>query len=204
MVLIRYNHSMEKYIAFDCETGGLDTGISSLLSVYFVVFDRDFKVLGELDLKIKPDKGENYVVSAEALGINKIDLVKHDADPSTITKTQAKAALYNFLQTHNPDGKTKLIPVGHNIYFDQACVWANLISRSTWQKFCSYRLLDTGVILQFLKLTGHMPHEISGSLTSMIEFFGISIKGSLHEAKTDTVATVKCLRALLSAARNAR
>lgn len=195
---------MEKYIAFDCETGGLDTGISSLLSVYFVVFDRDFKVLGELDLKIKPDKGQNYVVTAEALDINKIDLVKHDADPSTITLTQAKSALYSFLQSHNPDGKTKLIPVGHNIYFDQGVVLAHLIGRGTWHKFCSYRLLDTGVILQFLKLTGHVPHDVTGSLTSIIEYFNIDVKGNLHEAKTDTVATVKALRALLKAARNGR
>jgi oligoribonuclease (3'-5' exoribonuclease) len=191
---------MEKYIAFDCETGGLETGISSLLSVYFVVFDRDFKVLGELDLKIKPDKGDHYQVTAEALGINKIDLVKHDADPSTLTLTQAKSALYTFLQSHNPEGKTKLIPVGHNIYFDQACVLAHLISRGTWHKFCSYRLLDTGVILQFLKLTGHVPHTVSGSLTSIIEFFNIPVNGEMHEAKTDTVATVKALRALLKAA----
>lgn len=197
---------MEKYIAFDCETGGLDTGISSLLTVYFVVFDRDFKVLGELDLKIKPDKGMNYVVSAEALGINKIDLVAHDADPATITLSQAKAALYSFLQTHNSDGKTKLIPVGHNIYFDQGVVLAHLISRGTWHKFCSYRLLDTGVILQFLKLTGHVPHDVTGSLTSIIEYFDIPVSGNMHEAKTDTVATVKALRALMKAgsSRNGR
>jgi len=191
---------MEKYIAFDCETGGLETGISSLLSVYFVVFDRDFKVLGELDLKIKPDKGMHYQVTAEALGINKIDLVKHDADPTTLTLTQAKSALYSFLQSHNPEGTTKLIPVGHNIYFDQGVVLAHLISRGTWHKFCSYRLLDTGVILQFLKLTGHVPHTISGSLGSIMEHFGIKATGEMHEAKTDTVATVKALRALLKAA----
>lgn len=204
MHLIQYNEGMVKYMAFDCETGGLDTGISSLLSVYFVVFDKDFRVLGELDLKIKPDKGENYIVTAEALNINKIDLVKHDADPATITKSQAKAALYSFLQDHNPDGTTKLIPVGHNVYFDQSCVLAHLMSRGTWHKFCSYRLLDTGVILQFLKLTGHVPVEISGSLTSIIEHFNIPVTGNLHEAKTDTVCTVKALRALLKAARNGK
>jgi oligoribonuclease (3'-5' exoribonuclease) len=191
---------MEKYIAFDVETGGLDTGVNSLLSVYFVVFDRDFKVLGELDLKIKPDKGDNYIVTAEALAINKIDLVKHNADQSTLTLSQAKAALYSFLQAHNPEGKTKLIPVGHNVYFDQACVWAHLISKATWHKFCSYRLLDTGVILQFLKLTGHVPVTIPGSLSSIIEHFNIPVSGELHEAKTDTVATVKVLRALLKTA----
>ena len=193
-----YNVSMEKYIAFDCETGGLDTGVSSLLTVYFVVFDRNFKVLGDLDLKIKPDKGGHYSVTAEALGINKIDLVKHDAE--AVTMTEAKANLYSFLQTHNPDGKSKLIPVGHNIYFDQECVVANLVSRGTWNRFVSYRMLDTGVLLQFLKLTGHVPHTITGSLGSIISHFDIPVNGDLHDAKTDTVSTVKALRAMVKTA----
>jgi len=188
---------MEKYIAFDCETGGLDTGVNSLLTVYFVIFDKNFRVLGELDLKIKPDKGNHYVVDAGALAINKIDLVKHDAVATTLS--QAKSDLYNFLQTHNTDGKIKLIPVGHNIYFDEECVIANLISRANWHKFVSYRRLDTGVILQFLKLAGLLPVNISGSLASIVEFFNIPKGGDLHDAKTDTVATVKVLRALLRA-----
>lgn len=187
---------MEKYIAFDCETGGLDTGFSSLLSVYFVVFDRNFKVLGELDLKIKPDKKGHYHLTAEALSINKIDIMQHDK--VAIELSQAKSDLYNFLQAHNPDGKTKLIPVGHNIYFDEECVIKNLISRPNWHKFCSYRRLDTGVVLQFLKLTKILPVDISGSLTSIVEHFNIS-HGDLHDAKNDTVATVKALRAMLKA-----
>lgn len=194
---VLYKYVMEKYIAFDCETGGLDTGVNSLLTAYFVVFDRNFKVLGELDLKIKPDKGGHYVVDAEALAVNKINLIEHEAQ--AITLSQAKSELYNFLQTHNTDGKTKLIPVGHNVYFDEECVITHLISRGNWHKFVSYRRMDTGVILQFLKLAGMLPVNISGSLTSIVEFFNIPKGGDLHNAKTDTVATVKVLRAFLKA-----
>ena len=158
---------MEKYIAFDCETGGLDPLANSLLTVYFVVFDSTFKVLGDLDLKIKPDKGGNYNVTAEALGINKIDLVKHDAEATTLTT--AKAELYTFLQKFNEDGKTKLIPVGHNIAFDESFVLNNLISRGVWHKFVSYRKLDTGTILQFLKMVGKVPTHVTGSLSSILK-----------------------------------
>ena len=186
---------MEKYIAFDTETGGLDPLANSLLTVYFVVFDSTFKVLGDLDLKIKPDKGGNYNVTAEALGINKIDLVKHDAEATTLTT--AKAELYTFLQKFNEDGKTKLIPVGHNIVFDESFVLNNLISRGVWHKFVSYRKLDTGTILQFLKMVGKVPTHVTGSLGSIIEHFNLKVNGELHIAKTDTVATVKSLRAMV-------
>lgn len=189
---------MEKYIAFDCETGGLEAGVHSLLTVYFVVFDRNFRVLGDLDLKIKPDKGQNYVVSAEAMGVNKINLVDHDK--VAIPLSQAKSDLYNFLQAHNPDGKTKLIPVGHNVYFDEEFVCATLISKGNWHKSCSYRRLDTGVVLQFLKLTKTLPVDITGSLQSIAEYFNIPKNGELHDAKVDTVLTVKVLRAMLKAA----
>jgi DNA polymerase III alpha subunit (gram-positive type) len=189
---------MEKYIAFDCETGGLDSQVNSLLTVYFIVFDRNFKVLGELDLKIKPDKGQNYVLTGEAMGINKIDIAEHDK--IAITLSQAKSDLYNFLQAHNPDGKTKLIPVGHNVYFDEEFVCAHLISKGNWHKFCSYRRLDTGVALQFMKLTKMIPVDVSGSLQSIVEFFNIPKSGDYHDAKVDTVLTVKVLRAMIKAA----
>jgi DNA polymerase III alpha subunit (gram-positive type) len=188
---------MEKYIAFDCETGGLDPQTNSLLTAYFVVFDRNFNVLGELDLKIKPDKGGSYVLTSEAMGINKIDIVEHDK--KAIPLSQAKSDLYNFLQAHNPDGKSKLIPVGHNIYFDEDFVCNTLISRANWNKFCSYRRLDTGVVLQFLKLTKVIPTDVTGSLQSIVEYFNIPKKGEYHDAKTDTILTVKILKAMLKA-----
>lgn len=182
---------MDKYIAFDCETGGLNPD-SSLLTAYFVVLDSDLKtILGELDLKIKPNAGGSYKVSGEALGVNHINLVEHDK--TAITEGDAASRLYEFLQKHNPDGKKKLVPIGHNEIFDEEFVCEHLISRPNWNKFVSYRRLDTGTVAEFLRLSGHIPRDVKGGLGALASFLGVNLVDA-HTAKGDTLATVKVLR----------
>ena len=182
---------MERYIAFDCETGGLSTNCS-LLTAYFVILEADLTtVVGELDLKIKPNVGEQYVVSAEALGINKINLVEHEK--TAITLNQAKTEFYNFLTKNNMDDKIKYIPVGHNVSFDIGFLKEKLLTAGNWNKLVSYRQMDTGVVGQFLKMTGNMHKDVSGSLGSMCEYFGVPLTDA-HNARADTIATVKVLR----------
>lgn len=188
---------MERYIAFDCETGGL-TNDYSLLTAYFVILEADLTtIVGELDLKIKPDAGKPYVVSGEALGINKINLTEHDK--TAIPQTAAATVFYNFLNEHNKDGRTKFIPVGHNVVFDEEFVKGRLLSAANWNRYISYRRMDTGVIAQYLKLTGHIPKDVSGSLGSLAEALGVSLTNA-HNAKADTVATVKVLRKMIKIA----
>src|SRR6185437_1201091 len=116
-----------KYLAFDVESGGV-TDDHSLLSVYFAVIDEDLKTLhGELDMLIKPDDG-NYVVTAGALVVNKIDLIEHDK--VAIKESAAGTMLYNFLKTHAPDGTTKLTPLGHNIAFDVQFIKKHLLNKA--------------------------------------------------------------------------
>lgn len=185
---------MDRYIAFDCETGGLNPD-SSLLTVYFVVLDSDLTtILGELDLKVKPNAGGSYKVSGEALGINKINLIEHDK--IAITEGEAAQKLYAFLQLHNPMGSHKLIPVGHNVVFDELFIKEHLISSANWGKFVSYRHLDTGGISELLRATGHMPRDVKGSLGSIAEFLNIKFDDA-HTAKGDTLATVKVLRKII-------
>ena len=60
-------------LAFDCETGGLDPKQADILTLYMGILDEDFKVLEELDLKLKPNSGLPRA-DAGALKVNKIDL----------------------------------------------------------------------------------------------------------------------------------
>jgi DNA polymerase III alpha subunit (gram-positive type) len=101
--------------------------------------------------------------------------------------------LYEFLEEHVPDGKVKLTPVGHGIGHDIEFIKEHLTKN--WNKFVSYRYLDTGCIVQFLKLTGKVPRDLGGSLQELGEYFDVPMSG-LHTAKGDTLLTVGVLKKL--------
>ena len=182
-----------KYLAFDVESGGV-TDDHSLLSVYFVVIDEDLKTVhGELDLLVKPDDG-NYVVSAQALEVNKINLLEHDK--VAISESKAGTLLYNFLKTHAPDGTVKLTPLGHNIAFDVQFIKKHLLNKA-FNQYVSYRMLDISSIIQFFKLTGLVSRDLAGSLSEIATHFGIStISNVPHTAKGDTWMVIEVLRKL--------
>ncbi len=180
-----------RYIALDVETGGIGLD-KSLLTAYFAVLDSNLNTLDSLDLNIK---SEAYVVTAEALSINKIDLIEHDRIATP--KSTAGQLLLGFLKRNSDEGKNKLIPVGHGVSFDLTFIWEHLLGRKTFEAYTSYRKLDTAVIAQFLKLTGHVSEGVSGSLTSLAEYYEIFKEGDIqmfHTAKYDTRVTVEILK----------
>ena|SRR5271166_4806596 len=189
-----------KHIAFDCETGGLLAKDCSLLTVYFTVLDQNLNFLSELPLAIKPDNNAPYQVTAGAMAVNKIDLIKHDQ--IAISESEARQRLYNYLKMESESGKIKLVPVGQNIKFDIDFVNAHLLNKSGWDYFCSYRVMDTGIIGQFLRNVGLIPYSVTGSLSSYAKFYGINPPGPLHDAKTDTLLTVLVLKAMLEQVRD--
>lgn len=183
---------MNKFVALDIETGGIGHD-KSLLTAYFMVLDENFKKVSDLSLNVKPDN-RVYQVTAEALSINGINLIAHDAE--AIEEREAGTRLYEFLRLSSGDGKNKLIPVGHNVKFDVDFVWAKLMSRSTWEHFVSYRTLDTGSIAQFFKLAGLMGDAVSGSLGSLAKEFGV-VNPKAHDAEGDVFTTVGILKGML-------
>ncbi len=184
---------MWRFLAFDCETGGLEND-RSLLTAYFIAYDENFQMLGELDLKIKPDDGGAYIVNAQGLGINKIDLVEHDK--VAIPLKQAKRALYDFLAKHKPEGKGKFIPVGQNTHFDIDYLQQHMLSKKVWDNFVSYHAIDTAGLAVVMKLLGMIPRSEKTNLSNLAEIFGTPLVNA-HDAKADTVATVKVFRAML-------
>jgi hypothetical protein len=188
------------YIALDCEMGGIDLKYS-LLTAYFSVFDDEFKMLGDLYLRLKPDDGD-YLVSAGGMAVNKIDLVEHDK--VAITYAQGRSELGNFLRNVTEQGKHKLRVLGHNVGGDVRFVWDKVYARQKWETYVSYRQLDTATICQFLKDCGKIPKDIdgpegvSGSLMSLVRYFDIPYKEEeLHDAKVDTLLTVEVYKKML-------
>jgi len=189
-----------KHIAFDCETGGLLAKDCSLLTVYFAVCDKDLNVLSELPLAIKPDNNAPYQVTAGAMDVNKINLIEHDK--IAIAECDARQRLYNYLKMESDGGKIKLVPLGQNVTFDIAFVNAHLLNKSGWDYFCSYRVMDTGIIGQFLRSVGLIPPSVTGSLGSYAKFYGIKPQGPLHDAKTDTLLTIAVMKAMINQIRD--
>lgn len=181
------------YLFLDTETGGLTTDYS-LLTLAAIVADKEFNPIrggnngDTLTLSIRHP---TYVVSPEALTINKIDLVHHSACGLKIEEARDKFAA--FLEQAKRMSGEKLIPVGHNLPFDLKFVWAQLMPEDQWKKYCHHHFVDTLVVARFFKAAG----VINGgcSLTDLRELFHVET-GVAHTALADTQATVAIARAL--------
>jgi DNA polymerase III epsilon subunit-like protein len=184
---------MSKYIAIDCETGGIDPSTSSLLVLYCAILDEDFQMIDEREYLIRPDGATSYWVTPGALKVNGIDIVEHDKKARKASDVSSE--LYSWLELHSGGGKDKLVPIGHNVQFDLDFIHSHLLAKGTWERFVSYRKLCTAAILQFLKFAGKIPSTVSGSLTSIAEYIGAAnFKTYAHNARADTLMTVKVLK----------
>lgn len=185
-------------ISIDVETGGLGLD-KSLLSLAIVPVKDNFDLLEvlPLDIKIKPDD-KLYKCTAEALAINKINLVDHDA--KAITYKESGTILYKYLeQLYVFNDKEKLIVLGKNVHFDLQFIWEYLIGRATWETFCSYQLLDVSSLWLYLRLIDIVPKLEKTSLSNLASYFGINLtKYNLHTALGDSLLTIEVMKEIMT------
>lgn len=175
----------------------------------------------EISIKLKPNDGI-YKVTGESLGINRINLTEHDKE--AITYKEGGTLLYAFLEECYAESRrlltgngsrnktelrkfsegdsqeskeVRLIPVGHNVAFDCAKIKECLVSSGTWEKFVSYRVLDTCSIARFLLLCGKLPKMGCGT-EELVAHFGIKLDGTIHDAKVDTMACTEILKRMIA------
>lgn len=181
------------FLSIDTETGGIGLD-KSLLTAYLLVFDDQFNEIAELDLILKPNDGI-YTLSAEGMGINKINIVENDA--KAITYKQAGTTIYDFLKKYSNQGADKLVCVGQGVKFDVLQITDKLVSEETFNQFCKYRVLDTGTICIFYQMLGILPKDLEGSLKSLSEYYGINVEGELHTARADARIAMPLLKCLM-------
>jgi DNA polymerase III epsilon subunit-like protein len=170
------------FVFIDTETGGL-TPDYSLLTVAAAITDEQFNVLSKTCFGVKP---EVYVVSPDAMRVNRINLADHAA--SSMSPATAAAELEQFLRQGVANtGNKKLIPVGHNVGFDLDFVWRHLMSESTWRNYCTYPALDTASVARFYAISNTIPNFCS--LVALRQLFKIET-GDAHNAMSDVLATV--------------
>lgn len=195
MPTVEVKNSKPTYIAVDVETGGLGLGVS-LLTAYIAVLDQNFEFVEELELAMKPDD-KVYHVTAEALAINKIDLIKHDKDEKTVSFGKAGELFRALIAKHSNNGKNKLIPLGHNVAFDMEQLYHNVLNKKESQNYVSYRLLDTGSTGRFLIVAGKIPETVTGSLGSYVKHLNVKEREA-HTARGDVEMTIDVMKAMLN------
>src|SRR5690606_2690958 len=117
-----------------------------------------------------------------------IDLIQHDK--IAITYSEAGQQLRNFLVKNSNNGKVKLIPMGKNINGDIKWVNESMLGAKTWNMYVSYRIWEVTTLALACQRKGKIPYDMSISLGSLVEFFGILVPGMLHDERYDTLATV--------------
>lgn len=192
------------FVCMDSETGGLRAKQADILTLFMAVTDENFKLIDELDLKLKPNEGLPRV-EGQAMAVNKIDLEKHLADPNTVTYEEAKVKIIDFAKKYlKKRGRySNLIVLGQNVMFDLKFIWEHIVPEEEWETIFSYNVEDTKTASLFLKRCGWLPKEI-GTLKSLVEYFDIP-KREAHEAKGDvhmTLDTYKAMIALMESKKN--
>lgn len=184
------------FCAMDSETGGLRAKQADILTLYMAMVDEDFKVVDELDLKLKPND-RMPIANPEALAVNKIDIKKHLEDPSTVTYAEGRLKILEFAKKYlKKSGRhSNLHVLGQNVSFDLKFIWEYVIDEDEWDSIFSYNVRDTKTAALFLKDAGWLPREI-GTLKSMVEFFDIP-RREAHEAKGDVAMTIDVYVAML-------
>jgi hypothetical protein len=181
---------MNYYLPFDSETGGLNPKTCDMLTLYMAIMDEDFKIIEELDLKLKPDGGRLPVAEARALQVNGIDLKAHMEDPATITYSEAKKLVVAMVKKYlQKKGRySNIRPFGQNVTFDIDFVNEHLIPKDEWDSMIHYGKVDTKIVTDFLKDVGWFPKDL-GSLGSVVDYLGLP-KRHAHNAKEDTLMCI--------------
>lgn len=179
------------FVFLDTETGGLTTDCS-LLEIAAVVTDRGFNVVDEYHAYVKPESGKPYAVHPQALAINGINLIDHDAKAQSYN--QVYSEFFAFLKKHRNEYKDRLTPAGHNVDFDRRFIIEHLLITPEWDSIFNYRVADTASFAQYLILRG-MLDVATPKLATLAQVFGLPEQK--HSALEDARLTVEVMKRLL-------
>jgi DNA polymerase III epsilon subunit-like protein len=179
-----------RVLVVDTETGGLDPKKHSLLSIGAVWLEEG----GTLGKRFRVNiTYPEYIVTSEALTINKIDLTQH----SGIREYKAFEEFVKFLDLPTCDcgNKEKIVLAGNNVHFDASFLRAWL---SPWfgpeLPFFSHRYLDLTTLIYQKYFSGEWKETLN--LQGVLDHYGLTNEAP-HTALGDAVATAKALSMML-------
>lgn len=154
-----------RFLFLDTETGGIGLD-KSLLQAYFMVCDYNLKEIDTLMLELKPNDNV-YHIDGNSCKVNNIVLQHHHEN--AITYKEGGTKLFEFL-TKNREFRNWYVPVGHGITRDIDQITDKLVSRGTWENFCSTCPIDTISVARILQHLGKLPIDCL-SLVDIYDFF---------------------------------
>ena len=182
---------------FDCETGGTDPVNNAIMTIYFRILDHEFNYIDELDLKLKPDKPLSSHYTQGALKVTGMNLGDHLRDPETITYTEGRVKILEFLNKHKiPGKKCHFRPHGQNVAFDiNFLKFQILTNEDEYKKLIHHTCRDTFFFAEMLKEMDFLPDDMSTNLAALAEFFDIP-PAAYHNAKEDINVTISVYKAM--------
>lgn len=181
-----------KLLWIDTETGGLDPTVHSLLSLGLVVTEPSG---GQASTEIL-FRHPVYTVDADALAVNRIDLVRHHA--KACEPAHAASLMAAFIGRHF-SGEEEIQLAGHNVAFDIAFLGRFLRQHAPtiYARF-SHRMMDTMVLATALQHAGVLPRHNMG-LSSLLAHYGIQLPDALrHTALGDASATERLYHRMIA------
>lgn len=180
---------MKRLLFIDTETGGLDPGKHSLLSLALVVWE-DEKLIDPKEWLINDG---NFIVTKEALAVNKIDIREHRR--TAMKPSKAIEEIFEYTEKHFPQER-KIVLAGHNVHFD-----ANFLkvffsqNNVNFSQHFSHRIIDTSSILYYLYMAGRIKERAISS-DEAFALFEIKVEGR-HTALGDAIATANLFSKLI-------
>lgn len=185
------NRADSRFVFVDTETGGTNPQKHSLLSIGIVVWDKEQSIISQKEFFVKSKK---YVITREAQGINKFNLINHNEiaqDPKIVIND-----LIAYLKDFFPEN-TGFPLAGHNIQFD-----INFLKEffkqngRAFNSYFSHRSIDTYSIIKVLSLSGIINKSLNSS-TDAFNYFNIKVK-KRHSALYDCIATVELFEKMIA------
>lgn len=196
-----------KYLLIDTETGGTNPRIHSLLSVCVTLVSIspiEIKELDSIYLETKPADG-NYVVSSEALEVNKINLVEHNktAKPyPSVSLGLARWLIEKYPLHKCPRGELGYHYLGWNPEFDVTAMQTHIYDTANERggltgKLFSRATLDVKSIALLHQSLGLLPPELNISLVDVAKHFNLDVSQA-HNSKWDCYLTIEVLKNLVN------
>lgn len=181
------------YFFIDVETGGLSLDCS-LLTFDGTLLDADLNPVASIALKMKPDDGL-YRIQAEAMKVNKIDLLSHDkgAIPISEARRQLQAWIDHWIPLGAKNPEERVVTVGQNVWYDIEFIQSTLYPE--WKKVFSRRVIDLQAISLLWKAAKIMPPKQRISLSEMVKYHNIDIDvEKMHASDVDVQASIEIFK----------